>query len=318
MSSLPVIVGNSAAIYPFTVDVVFRTMVGRFQNGAEQRSVAQPGGLLRFQIPYPALTQAQKNTVLSAVTAAKGQFGTNLTLTLGSTTYTGLSLDSDDFAATENFTLQYDAPLKVSQTITQNLSPGTAGQPFPTLANGAMGILPYTQRKMFQTIAQKVAAGLKYTTAEFAGGLTGYPVDGLFGWTLDERRLTDADLSTRMGHFIANWGRAFSFQFTDETRSATNGAMRTGSSAVPFAADPGMPVGQVIQIDSEQMQVTGAYSGGGVPVTRAFNGTTAASHLSGAPAAWVYLNAHYSADMLTFRYNSPNNSDVKIGIEATN
>lgn len=212
----PVVVLVPPLLYPFTQTISFRTVVGRFQNGAEQRSVAQPGGLVSFELPYQKLIQAQKDALKLAFTAAAGQFSTTVSLTLGATTYTNLSYDSDEFAATESKTTQYNAPLKLSQAITQTLSPGTAGLAFPALANGAMGILPYTQRKSFQTVATKLAAGPKWTTPEFAGGFAGYPTDGLMGWVLDEHMLTDADLATRIAHFVANWGRAFAFPFTDE------------------------------------------------------------------------------------------------------
>lgn len=256
-TALPVVRGTSAALYPFTLAVIFRTVVGRFQNGSEQRSIAAPGGLIQVELPYAGMTQAQKNTVLSAVTAAKGSFDTTLTLTLGAITYANLNLDSDEFAAVESKTTQYNAPLKLSQTITQSLSPGSPGAAFPTLANGSMGSLPYTQRKMFQTVGTRVDAGPKYTTPEFGGGFTGYPGDGLMGWILEERMLTDADAATRMAHFIANWGRAYSFPFTDE------------------------------------------------------DGTTY-SHANGNGSP------HYSADTMLFKYNGPNDTDVKVGIELTN
>jgi hypothetical protein len=214
--SLPVVRGTSEALYPFTQVISFDTYICAWQSAAEQRYVRR-GGLMRFELTYNLLTQAQKDSVKSAISSAKGQYDTTtLTLTLGSTTYTNLNLDSDVWEATERETTRYTSSLKLSQTITQSLSPGTAGTAFPTLANGTMSLLPYTQRKRYQTIATKSPAGMKYTRSEFGGGFTGYPTDGLLSWTLDEQHLTDADLATRINHFIANYGRAFSFSFTDE------------------------------------------------------------------------------------------------------
>ncbi len=97
----------------------------------------------------------------------------------------------------------------------QNLSPASAGAPFPALANGAPGVLPFAQKKRYQTVSQRVEAGANYTYAEFAGGLAGYPGDGLMGWEFQEDRLSDADAATRVAHFVANFGRAYSFVFTD-------------------------------------------------------------------------------------------------------
>jgi hypothetical protein len=214
--SLPVIRGASAALYPFTMTLSFLTGMGEFQNGTQQRWAKRPGALVKFELPYAVIAQADKNTVKAAVTSAKGGFDTTLSLTLNGVTHTNLSLTSDVFNATEKSTLQYDAPLSVAQVLTQNLSPGTAGTAFPTLANGAMCQLPYTQMKRFQAIATVHESGPKQTYAEYGGGLASYPSDGLFSWKLEEEHLTDADLTTRMNHFIANFGRLVRFSFTDE------------------------------------------------------------------------------------------------------
>jgi hypothetical protein len=213
--ALPVIRGTSAALYPFTMTVSFSTAMTPFQNGTQQRS-ARRLGLVRFSLTYAALTQAQKNTLRDAIDSAKGAAATDITLTLGGTTYTRLSLDSDIFVASEDTTLQYNCPLTLSQTVGQDLSPGPAGEAFPVLANGAMGQLPYIPRKRYQTVAQKMDAGPKWASSEFNGGLAGYPTDGLMSWTFDERHLSDEDLALRLAHFIANAGKLQAFAFTDE------------------------------------------------------------------------------------------------------
>jgi hypothetical protein len=242
MGALPVIRGVSAVLFPLTMTCSFRTVVGRFQNGAEQRSIGNPGGLMQFEWPNAALTQAQKNTVKGYFAAAKGQFDSTGSLSgpfgpglAGLVTYLNLQLDSDEFAATENETMQYGAPLKLSQTITQSLSPGTPGLAFPTLVNGSMGCLPYTQRQISQTVSTRVAAGPSYSTPEFGGGFTGYPTGTLGGWILDERKLSDGDAATRLAHFIANWGRAFSYPFTDENGVTYSHA--NGNGSPHYAAD---------------------------------------------------------------------------------
>lgn len=219
MSALPIIRGTSAALYPFTMTISFLTEISQWQNGAQKRLI-KSAGLVKFALPYASLTQAQKNTILAFITSTKGRSNATLALTLDGTTYTNMCLDSDEWAATENPTTQYAGPIKLSQTIPQGLSPGTPGLSFPTLANGAMGVLPYSQKKRFQSVFQKVAAGPSYAFAEFGGGLTGYPGDGLPAWEFQEDGLTDADIATRVAHFIANYGRAYSFTFTDEDSTA--------------------------------------------------------------------------------------------------
>jgi hypothetical protein len=218
---LPVIHGASAANYPFDVTYSFLTGIGQFQNGAQQRWIRQPGALIKVAIPYAQLTQAQKNTVKAAFAGAAGRFEQNLEISLpfgGSlATFFNLGIDADEWAATESKTTQYNGPLRLTQSITQNLTPGSPGGAFPTLANGAIGILPYVQKRRYQTIAQKVDAGPIYTFAEFGGGLSGYPgAGGLNGWEFNASMVSDADTATLVAHFLANWGRAFSFTFTDE------------------------------------------------------------------------------------------------------
>lgn len=198
----------------------FLTGLAEFQNGTQQRWAKRSGALVRFELPYAVIAQADKNTVKSAVTSAKGAFDTTLSLTLNGVTYTNLSLTPDVFSATEKNTMQYDCPLSVSQVLTQNLSPGTAGTAFPVLANGAMCQLPYTQNKRFQAITTVHESGPKQTLAEYGGGWANYPTDGLMSWKFEERQLSDADLVIRMNHFIANWGRLNRFQFTDEDTTA--------------------------------------------------------------------------------------------------
>jgi hypothetical protein len=220
MAALPVIRGASAALYPFQATYSFLTGTGPWENGAQQRWIKRPGALVKFALPYAQLTQTQKNTVKTAISAAKGRFDNTLTLTLGAITYTNHGIDLDEWAATEAKTTQYAAPLKLTQAITQNLSPGTAGGAFPVLASGSIGVLPYTQKKRFQTIGQRVEAGPNYTLAEFGGGWTGYPTDGLMAWEFAESGLSDADTATRVAHFLANFGKAMNFQFTDEDGAA--------------------------------------------------------------------------------------------------
>jgi hypothetical protein len=220
--SLPVIRGASALLYPFTATAVFSTGIGKWQNGTQQRWVKPPGGLVKFDFSYAAMTRAQKDDVkgTSLFGSAKGQMATNLSLSLNGVTYTNLSLASDEFAATESPTLQYSAPLKLSQTVGQNLAWGTPGQPFPALANGSIGILPYTQKKRWQSVVTKMESGPKYAYAEFASGLTNYPTDGLMSWEFAMDHVSDADIMTLVAHFVANYGMAFSFTFTDEDGTA--------------------------------------------------------------------------------------------------
>lgn len=218
--ALPVTRGASVALYPYTLTISFDTDVKEFQNAVQQRSALREG-LVLFELNYAAFTQAQKNTWKSAFTSAKGRFTTNLSITIGSTTYSNLALMDDEQAWAESETKRYDQQkIRLQQTLTGQFTPGTSGTNFPTLANGTMGVLPYVQKKRFSTIQNVMAAGQVYGFAEYAGGLSGFPTDGLMSWELQEKMLSDADLATRINHFIANWGRLYAFTFTDEDSTA--------------------------------------------------------------------------------------------------
>jgi hypothetical protein len=216
MTPLPIIRGSSAANYPVDVSYVFLTGVGEWQNAGQQRWASAPGCRVNFSLPYAGLSQTQKNAIRTAVSNAKGRFATDLSISFLGTTYTNMSIDVDKWRATETKPTQYSAPVKLVQTIAQNLSPGAPGGAFPTLANGALCVLPYTEAKRFQTVATAVDAGPIYTTAEFGGGFAGYPTDGLPDWDLPEEGISDVDTAAIVAHYIANWGKLYSFAFTDE------------------------------------------------------------------------------------------------------
>jgi len=218
-TALPVIRGPSTALYPFTQVYQCQTSCSDSQSGNPSRHVS---GFprLHFEFGYNPLRQADKNALKAAFAGAKGQFtggsgSAGLTATTD-ITYTDLGFDSDEFQAVEQVTTQYGVKWSLTQALPQNLSPGTSGGAYPTIATSVISKLPYTQKKRWQTVASTMPTGPKYTFAEFSGGLTNFPTDGLMGWEFDETVLSDALVNTKVAHFLANWGRAFPFTFTDE------------------------------------------------------------------------------------------------------
>ena len=214
MTPLPIARGTSTALYPFTQTFVAHTGVSDAQTANTARWVTG-WPTVKFQFPYNPLSQSVKNTLKGAFSSAKGQFTTNLSATTDQE-YDNLSFDADEFVAVEQTTTRYGVQWSVSQTIAQSFTPGASGGAYPTLATGALSQLPYTQKKRFQTIVAVVGGVTKYTSAEFAAGLSGYPTDGLLGWEFAEQSLTDAEVATKVAHFLANWGNCFPFTFTDE------------------------------------------------------------------------------------------------------
>ena len=214
MTPLPIIRGPSTALYPFTQTFVTYTGISDGQNATPTRWVTGYP-TVRFQFPYNPLSVTDKNALKSAFVSAKGQFATNLSATTNQE-YDNLSFDTDEFSAVEQTTTRYGVQWTLSQTVAQDLSPGTPGGAYPTLGTGAISQLPYTQKKRFQTISAVVGGVSKYTYAEFGGGLSGFPTDGLMGWEFNEQQLTDAEVNAKVAHFLANWGNCFPFTFTDE------------------------------------------------------------------------------------------------------
>jgi hypothetical protein len=219
-TAILVIRGGLQALYPYTQTISFDTCVKKNINGSEQRS-ARNNGLMKFELNWGALLEADKNTLKALFTTAKGQFEQDFTLTIGGVTYTNLSLDSDLFEASQAITLQNDVKLSFSQVLSQSLSPGTAGTAFPGLSAGCVSQLPYTARKRFSSIVNKMPSGPKFAFAQFGGGLTNFPTDGLMGYQVGGTTLSDADVATLSAHFIANYGRFSDFSFTDPNSGTT-------------------------------------------------------------------------------------------------
>ena len=214
MTALPIIRGVSTALYPFSQTFMCQSGVSDGQAATPARWVKGPP-LVRFEFPYNPIGQADKNTLKTFFASAKGQFTTNLSATLDQE-YDYLSFDADEFSTIQQVNTLYGVRWTLTQTLPQSYSPGTSGTAYPTLTVGAKSELPYTQKKRYQTIVSKMESGPRYTYAEFGGGLTDFPTGGLMAWEFNESVLTDADVATKVAHFLANWGNVFPFQFTDE------------------------------------------------------------------------------------------------------
>ncbi len=215
MAAIPIIRGGLQALYPVTVTYRFSTNIMKNENGSEDRNI-RDFGRVKFDLTWGALIQSEKNTLKSFADAAKGRDDASSTLTFRGTTYTNLGLDSDTFSAVENTTTQYDVKMTFSQAITQDLSPGTPGQPFPTFANGSISQLPWTQRKGFRTDLSATSYGPRFPWAWYGAGLTDFPDDGLMGWNVGGQTVSDADIAVLVAHFIANAGMYGDFTYPDE------------------------------------------------------------------------------------------------------
>ena len=212
-SPLPIVRGTSTALYPFTQRFIANTGKSDSIGAKTARWVKSPP-LVQFELRYKPVSEADKNTLKSFFSTSKGQYATNLSLTTD-LAYGNVSLSSDEFESVESGSTLYETSWVVKQTIPQNLSPGSSGGAYPTLASGAICQRPYTQKVRYQTIVSQVPAGPKRTFAEF-GSTSNFPSAGLMSWQFDEPMLLDADVSTKISHWLANWGDCFPFTFTDE------------------------------------------------------------------------------------------------------
>src|SRR5438067_1903304 len=88
---------NAQVLYPFDRMVSFSTKVTTFANGSEQRWALRPP-FCNFDIPMNQLLAADKAAWLTFFGNVKGRFASDLSITLGSTTYANLTLASDDLS----------------------------------------------------------------------------------------------------------------------------------------------------------------------------------------------------------------------------
>jgi hypothetical protein len=213
-TNLPIIRGTSAALYPFTQTFTAQTGKSDGENGAATRWV-KGLPLVRIELATNRISQAAKDTLKAFLVSAKGQFAQNLQVTTYQA-WNNLAFDQDEFVASETKTTKYDTKWTLTQTLPQNFAPGAPVAAYPVFGNGAISKLPYTQKVRFQTVRNVMPSGPQYASAEFAGTFSNFPTTGLMGWEFDEHNLTDAEVNTKLAHFLTNWGDCLPFTFTDE------------------------------------------------------------------------------------------------------
>lgn len=320
-AALPVIRGTSAALYPFTQRYIAMTGISDSQSANPTRWV-RGYPLVRFEFGFNPILQADKTTLKAALAAAMGQFATDRTATTD-TAYTNLSSDADEFAAVEQNHTLYGVQWSLSQTLPQNFSPGSSGGAFPGLSNGAVCQLRYTQKQRFQTIVSKIESGPKYTYAEFGGGLANFPLAGLMAWQFDEAALTDAEVATKVAHFLANWGNCMPFSFTDEVSTALTFTLSSGATSAQVASAAALPPAPFYLTFGagiagfETVQVTNL-SGTALTIVRAQMGTSAIGWTVGTSCSVTYTNVYYASPVLTIERRDVNRSAITTALVQMN
>lgn len=219
---LPTLRGSSQqALFPFTRTVSFLTRVNKFQNGTEQRWPSR-APLYSFELRMSALLAADQSGWLSFFNTQKGRLNQDLTLTLGSTTYSHLALQSDGLQQQTSSPKLYDQVVSLRQT--QNASwtpPSMPASSYPTLSAGVVCEYPFTESSEFFSSVQDSEIGQRYVYAWYAAGLTGFPSNYQRTWKLEYPVLSDADLATLETFFMTQQGRYSSFSFTDPVDTLT-------------------------------------------------------------------------------------------------
>lgn len=205
---------NAQALYPFVRSVRFVTTVNTFMNGSEQRW-PNTGAFYDFSLPMTALNQTDKNNWVSFFAGQRGRFNQNLTITIGATTYSNLTLLSDDLAFTNPSSLLFNQSVDLRQTNSYPYTPTTPGTQFPTFSFGAVAEQPFVQVEGFITSIDDSPYGPRYAYAWYDASLAGFPTSYLQSWKINFGLLSQADMDTLEAFFYSVQGEAVSFSFAD-------------------------------------------------------------------------------------------------------
>ena len=215
---------NAQVLYPFTRTVRFRTTVNSFMSGAEQRWPNTPP-LYDFVLPMTALESADKAAWLSFFSNAAqvGRFGTIGSITIGSTTYSNLTLLSDDLSVSNPSSRIFNQQVELRQvngypwtpTSGYPWSPPASGLTYPTFSFGGVAEQPFTQVTRYLTSVGDNPNGPRYTYQWYQNSLPNMPTGSLRSWKISYGLLSQADMDTLEGFFTTVMGMAYSFSFTD-------------------------------------------------------------------------------------------------------
>jgi hypothetical protein len=210
---------NPAWSAPVVRSLKFQTGVGQGVNGTEQRWMLSTG-VESWSLPYPHLSVAQRDTLLSLFESSRGAYDQTISLTFAGTVYAGLFFDGDSLEFTETDANVVAGTVKLS-TAVRAADTGALPADFPVLGTGARMQRPYTHGKTFDTSAVRTEGG-RYAYPRRAASLR--------TWTAGGGALTDAEAAAIWSMFKLACGQWRSFGFTDPDSSTRYASCR-------FAAD---------------------------------------------------------------------------------
>lgn len=195
---------NPAWACPVVRSLKFQTGIAQGVNGTEQRWMLTTG-VESWNLPYPHLSVAQRDTLLTLFEASKGAYAQTLTLSFAGTDYTGLYFDGDSLAFTETDPNVCAGAVKLS-TVVRLADAGTLAADFPVLGTGARMQRPYSHTRTFDTAAVRTEGG-RYAYPRRAASLR--------TWTAGGGALTDEEAAAIWSMFKLAGGQWQSFGFTD-------------------------------------------------------------------------------------------------------
>lgn len=199
MASFPNLADGKPVAHPLTRVISCKTRVYRFLNDTEQRWV-QRIPVNRFDMPYEALSAADRSTLDTFFVARKGRFDQTWDLTILGTLYANLAFDHDDFLVREPGPLQYSVALSAKQFPSGAGATITVSDPaFPTLSSGAIAQHPSSIAKVFSNAIEDTPDGQRISWNRVA---TSLPT-----WVLGFPIITDTERNTLMDFFIQLRGR---------------------------------------------------------------------------------------------------------------
>jgi hypothetical protein len=190
--------------HPVTRSLEFQTLVGQGEDGSEQRSMIH-AGRESWQLSYPHLSLAERDTLITAFEAAKGSFDETLSFTFLGTTFTGCYFDADKFSAVESLPKLFAANVKLCQVIRAPDS-GSFPSDFPALTSGAKMQRPYTYERGFDNVSVRTEGG-RYNYYRRPSSLRTWSAGGPLLSTTEAQAIWDM--------FRLAAGRFRSFGFTD-------------------------------------------------------------------------------------------------------
>ena len=221
MSNYPT--SNPAWGSPVVRTLKFQTGIGQGVNGTEQRWMLTTG-VESWSLPYPHLSAAQRDTLLSLFESSKGAYDQTISLTFGGTVYAGLYFDGDALEFTETDPNVFAGTVKLS-TVVRTADVGTLPADFPVLGTGARMQRPYTHGRNFDTASVRTE-----------GGRYAYPrrSASLRTWTAGGSALTDSDAAAIWSMFKLACGQWRAFGFTDPDSSIRYANCRFGSDSLDW------------------------------------------------------------------------------------